>query len=351
MIHKQINIFLILHIFIFFLFSCSNKTLNKTDTKPLPSSQKELLVLLNDTTLEKESRFALTNQIALNYLKADRQTDLILFLTSYVKDHPDDMYNAYWLLMTAYTYQQNNSDAVAKLYYERIIRNYDDLMVEGESIHFICLQNLVKIATSSENRIEYFNQLITRFPEKVSKTELYVRLAQEYEALGNWNQVIKSYSLFLAQDDASTIQIAGIPDAYETARNLINFNNSPKDWTFETLDELENAVKSAISHYQYTKLDTYKTKVNFFAMSWRQDAEDKNAQETFSMRDYGWGNRIHFNAELDESSTPNEAYLRTWGWSRYLNVWYLYFRKVNFPIDPEIHGHWEWAGIYFGDKL
>ena len=25
--------------------------------------------------------------------------------------------------------------------------------------------------------------------------------------------------------------------------------------------------------------------------------------------------------------------------------------KVNFPADPEIHGRWEWAGIYFGEKL
>ncbi|MCI6442425.1 MAG: tetratricopeptide repeat protein, partial [Spirochaetia bacterium] len=46
-----------------------------------------------------------------------------------------------------------------------------------------------------------------------------------------------------------------------------------------------------------------------------------------------------------------EAYLRTTGWSNYVNVWYLYFRKVNFPADPEIHGRWEWAGIYYGEKL
>jgi tetratricopeptide (TPR) repeat protein len=333
------------------LFSCKNHTIDSSASKQVPNTQGILISLLQDKTLSNESRFALANQIALNYLQSGKQTDLILFLTGYVKDHPDDEFNAYWLLMTAYAYQKESADDIAELYFERIIRNYKDLIVDGESIQFRCLQNLVQISTSHTNRIEYFNQLITRFPGKISKTELYVRLAQEYEALGDWNQAIKSYTLFLAQNDAGSIQIAGIPDAYETARNLIDFNNSPKDWTFDTLEDLEYAIKSAISHYQYTELDTYKSKVNFFAMSWRQDAEDKNAQETFSMKDYGWGNLIHYNAELDESSNANEAYLRTWGWSRYLTVWYFYFRKVNFPIDPEIHGRWEWAGIYFGDKL
>ncbi|MDR1596788.1 MAG: tetratricopeptide repeat protein, partial [Treponema sp.] len=46
-----------------------------------------------------------------------------------------------------------------------------------------------------------------------------------------------------------------------------------------------------------------------------------------------------------------EAYLRTWGWSQYISTWYLYFRKINFPSDPEIHGRWEWAGIYYGEKF
>ena len=98
-------------------------------------------------------------------------------------------------------------------------------------------------------------------------------------------------------------------------------------------------------------LDKYKSKVNFFSMSWKQDEMDANAQEEFSMRSFMRGNRIRYADELDETSNPNEAYLRTWGWSEYVSVWYLYFRKVNFPLDPDIHGNWEWAGIYMGNKL
>ena len=86
-------------------------------------------------------------------------------------------------------------------------------------------------------------------------------------------------------------------------------------------------------------------------MSWKQDEMDANSQEVFSMRAWMRGNRIRFSEELDETSNSNEAYLRTWGWSTYVPVWYLYFRKVDFPLDPDIHGTWEWAGIYMGNKL
>ena len=162
---------------------------------------------------------------------------------------------------------------------------------------------------------------------------------------------LKSYTDFLAQEDASTIQITGEPTAYTNAQRLVDFNDSPKDWTFESLEALEKAVKQAITNYNYKSLDKYKSKVNFFAMSWRQDMYDTNSQEDFSMQGFMRGNRIRYNAELDEASNPNEAYLRTWGWNNYVSVWYLYFRKVNFPIDPEIHGRWEWAGIYYGEML
>ena len=298
-----------------------------------------------------QSSFSIINQIADSYRYQNDNKSLILFLTDFVEKNPENPYNAYWLLLTAYTYMQENADSVAEYYFDRIIQNYDDLLVKGKSVHILCLQNLIQISTSSDNRIYYFNQLITRFPDEVNITELYMRLAIEYEKIGDWEQAVKTYSLFLERPDATTIQIAGIPDAYNSARKLIDFNNSPKDWTFESLEALEKAVKNAIARYSSTSLDKYRSKVNFFAMSWKQEETDTNSQKNFSMKDYMRGNRIRYSAKLDESSNPNEAYLRTTGWSQYISVWYLYFRKVNFPLDPEIHGRWEWAGIYFGEKL
>lgn len=320
-------------------------------SKQYKNTQNLLISLLGKEETKGETRYAVVNRIANNMLSVKDYPSLVHFLTNWVELHEDDSYNAYWLLMTAYAYLENDAEPIAEYYFERIINNYNDLIVQGKSIHFICLQHLIQISSSPANRISYFNQLISRFPNNVSTTELFYRLALEYEKEGEWNQAIRSYTQFLDQDDASTLQISGYPNAYLNAKQLIDFSNSAKDWTFETLDALVAAVKSGISSYNYKALDRYKSKVNFFAMSWRQVETDVNAQESFSMRSFMRGNRIRYSAELDPSSSPTEAYLRTTGWSNYVNVWYLYFRKVNFPADPEIHGRWEWAGIYFGEKL
>ena len=311
----------------------------------------QLTSILEDSKISPESRYAVINRIANLFYSQGRTDDMVLFLTDWVETHPGDTYDAYWLYMVASKYLKEGEEPLAEYYYERILNNFQDLLVDGESIQFACLQHLIQISKNSSNRINYFNRIINNFPEKVSITEMYLRLALEYEKVGEWELALKSYSLFLEQPDSSTIQIPGIPDAYTQARQMVDFSKSPKDWTFESLEALETAVKKAISSYNWRALDRYRSKVNFFAMSWKSSESDPNALENFSMHNFMLGNRIRYNSTLDETSTPTEAYLRTWGWSQYINVWYLYFRKVNFPADPEIHGRWEWAGIYFGEKL
>ncbi|MDR1748745.1 MAG: tetratricopeptide repeat protein [Spirochaetaceae bacterium] len=307
--------------------------------------------LLTGSDIDDETHFAIMNQLSGSYLAAHNYTELILFLTTWVETNPGDPYNAYWLLVAAHVYLQNDALPVAEYYFNRIIENYADLIVEGKSVHLICLENLIQINTSAEQQILYYTELLTRFYDDIDVSMIYFRMGRLYEQTGEWELAIKTYMQFLSSDNAFQVQVPGIPDAYDYAKKLIDFNNSSRDWTFETLDALEAAIKRAISNYDYRTLDSYRAKVNFFTMSWRQDAADVNSQANFTMRNFMLGNRIRYADKLDESSNPNEAYLRTWGWSQYVSVWYLYFRKVNFPLDPEIHGQWEWAGIYLGEKL
>lgn len=340
---KRFSVFALIFFVAIICFSCKKNIESST--------RAELINILQTQSLTAEARFSAINQVAQSMLNNNETETLILFLSDHVAKNEDDPYAAYWLLMLAYAYQKQGAPTIAEFYFERIINNYDDLLVKEKSVHLLCLQNLIQISEDPNNRIIYFTRLVSQFPDLVNKTEIYCRLALEYEKLGEWNLVLKAYSDFLAQKDAADIQIQGIPNAYTTAKNLVDFNNSTKDWTFETLDALVAAVKQSISWYDFNTLEKYRSKVNFFAMSWRQDIEEEHSIANFAMRDYGSGNRIRYSATLDESSTPEEAFLRTWGWSTYINVWYLYFRKVNFPLDPEIHGRWEWAGIYYGEKL
>jgi tetratricopeptide (TPR) repeat protein len=351
--HKVSSIILLISslLFLAIVTSCKHGFNSSDAEKEYEATQNQYRKLLESPDLIPETRYGLVKSIATGMHAKKDYTQLILFLTEWVENHPDDTYNAYWLLMTANAYLENDAKPMAEYYFERILHNYDDLVVQEKSVHYLCLQHLIQISTVPANRISYFNQLITRFPNEVSITELYVRMALEYENEGEWPQALRCFQKFLEQDDAATIQISGIPNAYMMARQLIDFNKSSKDWTFETLDGLVSAVRRAINNYDPWLLESYKSKVNFFSMSWRQDETADNAQSEFSMGSYMVGNTIRCSSTLDETSTPTEAYLRTWGWTSYLNVWYFYFRKVNFPADPDIHGRWEWAGIYFGEKL
>ena len=334
---------------ILILFSACKPAKN-TKTESIQKHQQELQALLNSQNFIGKQKYSLIKQIADTLRDEKDYQGLILFLTDWVDNNPDDMYNSYWLLMTAYAYLSTGAEPVAEYYFDRILQQCQDLLIKGNSVHFICLQNLIQISKTPSHRIKYFNELISRFPQNVNTTELYLRLALEYESDNQWDQALKACELFVQQPDATTIQIPGEPDAYKNARHLIDFNNSSKDWTFETLQELETAVKKAISNRDWRALDRYKAKVNFFSMSWRQDETDPNSQEEFSMGDW-MIRKAHYSDTLDESSNANEAYLKTWGWNTYVNTWYLYFRKVNFPLDPDINGNWEWAGIYIGNKL
>lgn len=310
-----------------------------------------MLGLLEKPGTDPIERYTILNRLMTYRINSGDWSGAATFLTDYAVRHEDDPYNSYWLLMSAYAYLRMDAKPFAEYYFDRILRTSSDLLVKGESIHYLCLKNLIQISRTPRNRIRYFNDLITRFPKKNSTTELYYRLALEYEKDNEWDGALSAFRQFLSRPDASTIQITGEPNAFNEAHRLVDFYNSPRDWTFSSLDELATAVKRAIASYDWRALDRIRTRVNFFSVSWKQDGEVAKAQESFSMRSYMRGQKIKFNDEVETDSTGNEAYLRTWGWSQYVPVWYLYFRRVNFPIDPEINGNWEWAGIYIGDRL
>lgn len=331
------------------IFTSCKKEINSTFTdKELIEYYKEQLKTQNLNSIQK---YSIVKKMAISLKNEHKYNDLILLLTEWVEKNPDDIYKAYWLSMTADAYLMLNAEPIAEYYLDRILSTCPDLYVDNKSIHLICLQNLIQISKTPSHRIKYFNELINRFPQNINTTELYLRLALEYEKDSQWEEALKTYSLFVKQPDATTIQIPGEPDAYKNARRMIDFNNSSKDWTFETLSGLENAIKRAINNYEPGTLDRYRAKVNFFAMSWKQDEINADNQENFTMYNWMNGNNIRYSSTLDESSTSSEAYLRTWGWNDYVSIWYFYFRKIDFPLDPEINGNWEWAGIYIGNKL
>ncbi|MDR1411099.1 MAG: tetratricopeptide repeat protein [Spirochaetaceae bacterium] len=310
-------------------------------------SFRDLFALLDGGAGNAEERFSIVNKIAGEYARLKEYSRLINFLGGWLAKYPGDPYSAYYLLMTAYAYSRQDADEVAVLYYNLIVSNYPDLMVKGESVHFIALNRLITLTENQEQLVRYYEELLSRFSGKTDPGVAYFQLGQAYEKTGEWNLAIQAYTRFLPY--YGTV-IPGFPDAYAYAKRLVDFNNSPKDWTFESLPAMVGTIENALNTGNSRRLWSYRAKVNFFTRSWGQEDDDSAEMAEFTLVDFMRGNQIRYASELDESSNANEAYLRTWGWYQYISTWYFYFRKIYFPLDPEIHGRWEWAGIYYGEK-
>jgi len=312
---------------------------------------KKYFTLLVSEAESSQEQFAVIREIANTYLRQKEYSKLINFLTARIHQYPADPYNAYYLFMTAYGYQQMEAYPIAALYFDMIVKNYLDLKVQDNSIHLACLNQLITQINNPQQRVWYYEELISRFQDEIDPGPAYFMLGQAYEGIGEWNSAIKAYTQYLSYMGSD---IPGFPNADNYARRMVDFNNSAKDWTFEKLATLVNAVKAALDAGSSNRLWQYHAKVNFFTRTWEhEDSTDAGSagHSVFNLSDFMRGNRIRYAESLDISSNANEAYLRTWGWSQHISTWYLYFRKIYFPLDPEIHGRWEWAGIYYGEKF
>jgi tetratricopeptide (TPR) repeat protein len=307
-----------------------------------------LFVLLSKETGSGEARFSVVREIANVYLRLKEYGKLIYFLSSRINRFPEDPYNTYYALTIAHAYMQQEAYPVAALYFDLVIKNYPDLTVRGQSIHLACLNQLISLSDNPEQQVGYYQELISRFPDEIDLGVAYFMLAQAYERIGDWAGAIQAYTQYLPY--MGTI-VPGFPNADSYAKQLVDFNNSPKDWTFENISALVNAITAALDAGSSARLWQYRAKVNFFARSWEQEDADNSGMVEFNLSDFMRGNRIRYADKLDAGSNANEAYLRTWGWSQYISIWYLYFRKIYFPPDPDIHGRWEWAGVYYGEKF
>jgi tetratricopeptide (TPR) repeat protein len=316
------------------------------------SQNQELRELFQMLQREKdqEDRFVLIQQIAAALANAGKRDKEILFLTTHVERNPADIFNGYYLLLVADAYRDLKAPPFATHYYRRILQNNADLLVLGRSIHLHCLQELISLETNPEYRIEYYKELISRFGDQVEHPgSSWYFMAKSYEEVGEWEQAVQSYQKYLNSQDT---EIPGDSNAYrKAAEKVALYYAQDKSWTFPELSILVDAVKDAILSKSLAKLRKLQAKVNFFQEGWDQQSPVDNETPDFTIASYLGSSNAKIDGELDIASNDREAYLRTTNWNFRPPTWYLYFRKVDFPANPDINGQWEWAGIYFGEKL
>ncbi len=306
----------------------------------------ELFDLVEETS-DAKRRVALMEQISGHLVSAGYPERMRILLTSHVESQPRDPYNAYYLLLVARSYEEESPE-LARHYYDRLVTNYSDVSIRESSAHYIALQRLINMTVDSAERISYYRNLIDRFPDRIDAGKMHYYLAKTYEELGEWDAAYAAYKDFLKYPDTT---IPGYPDAHDDIRTKVAFFDSSKDWTMDNLDDLVSAIKYALWRQDSRMLLRFRAEENFFAMSWEQQEDDFNSQNPFNLGIFMERSRVRYAEDIDVNSNAREAYLRTWGWSHRISTWYLYFRRVDFPANPEIHGDWEWAGIFFGEAL
>ena len=323
---------------------------------------------LRSLLAEKENRkgdyegtLTIMQQIIKILHNAEEEEKLNLFLTAYVENNPDDPFNAYYLFIVAENYHDKNAYPFATHYYERILKNYPDLLIQGQSIHNVCLKFLIQMIEEPAVRVNYYKELIARFSEPdelypqldlINKGPIYYYMAKTYEELGEWELAVQAYRNFLAYPDC---EIPGEPLAHSKTADMIAFYDyRDKSWIMDSLEDLTKYVQWAVWGRNSSRLERYRAKVNFFATAWEEDISQTNKiddlDEFYSDLGVLMTSRLRCAANLNSDSNLQEAYLETWGWSYRIPTWYFYFRKISFPADPDINGKWEWAGIYLGEK-
>jgi tetratricopeptide (TPR) repeat protein len=319
-----------------------------------PNQELRELFRLFEKEKDQENRFVLITQIAAGLAMEGKIDREILFLTSHVETNPADIYNGYYLLLVADAYRDMKATPFAIHYYRRILSNFADLIVKGTSIHLQCLQELIDLETNPEDKIGYYKELFSRFPDQSPGTNWYY-MAKSYEEVGEWEQAIQAYQKYIG---SSVTAIPGEPRALREASEQVAFyyemadlsQHPEKNWTVSDLDDLVNAVKDAITSKNVAKLRKYQAQVNFFQEPWNQQPMVDDETVNYNIINYLLSSNVSIDPTLDIMANDREAFLKTTGWNFRPPTWYLYFRRVDFPADPDINGQWEWAGIYFGEK-
>jgi hypothetical protein len=274
---------------------------------------------------------------------------LISYLTTIVEQHPEDPFGALYLYIVGQAYLERDAGELARHYFERVVNGYADVEFKGVSIHRAAMEQLVLLTPDAERRAGYYRVLADSYADQVDIGLVNYRLARSYEEYGAWEQAYDAYRVFLVHPET---EVPGEPDAHRIVSERVEFFDSGKNWTVPALEDLRAAIAWSISTKNVRSLLRFRAGVNFFTRTWEQDPDDPNTEPEWELGDLLLHSRyISVSGEAELDSDADEAYLFTYGWGLRIKTWYLYFRKVHYPPDPEIHGNWEWAGIYLGERV
>ncbi len=334
----------------FSLFSCSNAPDYQAYLIGSEETQDKLKFLFETLSDQEtsEGRFIINLEISRILINLKQNSLRNAYLLEQIQWYPDDFCNSFYLNIIADDYQSRKMPKMAEKYYKRIIRNYPPIINKGEELQTNVLEKLSEISSHPEERIHYSDLLLKLKPEDKKIAKTYYNLATAYETIGEWPTAISIWKKFLAAPQAGM-------EKEETLRKDISkkvrfYEYQPKDWAYRELDPLLAAIRSAISNRNNDAIKRNMSKIDFFTLSWGQDDQEANYKFVYDLATFIRRFPIKFNPKVERNANDTEAYWETYNWNYRIRTWYLYFQRIDFPADPSLHGKWEWAGIYFGEK-
>ena len=193
----------------------------QTGNETIDSEVQELLALL-DVNQDDTYRYGIMEQIISHFRKGEESEVLKHFLNDHLYKYPEDSYNGYYLLLLGTIYEEEDAMDLAVIYYNRLLKNYEDLIIRGQSIHYYSLNKLLKYHGDNPlKKIGYYKELINRFSGEIDRGQVYYNLAKSYEAEGLWDDSIENYKKFL---EAPPTTIAGMPNVYNEGESLSEFS-------------------------------------------------------------------------------------------------------------------------------
>ncbi len=319
--------------------------------------QRRHLARLYEATKKPETteyqRVTLLELIAAQLISTGNENVFRQYFLQQIAEHPENINNGYLLYLVAENLLENGQRESALYYYKQIVNLYPDVEIGAGSIHYLSSMRIIGLESESRELVLYHQTLINSFPQNIDRFSHYQRVAFELQKISDWDRLYAIYDevaeyCLLAVDECEG---AARSEYVDNVRAAVRFHAADKSWTTTELDGLVGDIKSALSRRSPAALLRWQAGVNFFSRSTQQEEFDFNSQINFNIGIFLARSNVQFAPELDMNSNSQEAYLRTWGWSHRIPTWYFYFRRVDYPIDPEIDGNWEWAGILFGELL
>lgn len=307
---------------------------------------KELLAIALASDSDPATRYAALEPVIAHARTAGEADWLGALLGNVLESHPGDPYGAYYLMAMAEGARDSGSEKLALDYLRRLLKNYPDLEIREQSLHLLAMGEIATKTSDPREAIFMRMEMQRSYSDRIDPGRNLYALAGEYKRIGDWESMYQAYDSFLDYPDTV---ISGVPGARSKVISDLAFHKSNKSWTMDSLDDLVDTVKYAIRTQDARLLTSYQAE-NFFLMNWTQETSDSFTHIPMTLGSF-LKSSIRYRGELEEFSNDREAYLWTAGWSWKIPTWYLYFRRIEYPANPEIDGRWEWSGIYFGERL